>query len=214
MITERNYAAEFILSEGSGLISRDTVKIAESQTLKAGQPLGKVITGADVSRAADVGNTGNGVLTLANPAYGGAVKSGVYRAVCIEPASNGGTFQVEDPDGVVVGIAKIGVAYDGPVKFTIADGATDFVAGDVINVTVANVTAQFKALNPAATDGSQYFAGLLYDDVTTGVGETKLAAAITRLAEVKDIRIVWGAFTTDQKTVAKAQAKALGIIVR
>lgn len=214
MLSERNYAGEFLLSEGDGTISRDTVTIAASQTLKAGHPLGKTSTAAVVASAAAAGNTGNGVLTLADPAFGGTVKVGVYRAVCIEPAANGGVFQVEDPDGVIVGIARIGVAFDGPVKFTIADGAADFVAGDAFNLTVKNVVSLHKALDPAAVDGTQFLSGFLLDAVTTGVGETVKAAAITRMAEVKDSILPWGAFTDDQKAAARAQAKAIGIIVR
>lgn len=90
----------------------------------------------DVAQAAVAGNTGNGTLTLADPAYGAGVKPGVYKVTAIEPASDGGTFSVEDPDGVQVGIARVGVAFNNVVKFTIADGATDFVAGDAFNVTV------------------------------------------------------------------------------
>jgi hypothetical protein len=213
MLTERIYPGEGLLSEAPGTLSRDTVTIAESQTLKAGQPLGKVATAADVSRAAAAGNTGNGVLTLANPAFGGAVKPGLYKVTCIEPASNGGTFSVEDPDGAVVGIAKVGVAFAGEIKFTIADD-TDFAAGDIVNVTVANVVWQHKAYDPAATDGAQVFAGILYDAVTTGSGETLAATAFVRQLEWRDNAIVWGSLTSDQKAAARVQARARGIIIR
>lgn len=90
----------------------------------------------DTAQAAVAGNTGTGTLTLANPAYGTGVKPGVYKVTAIEPGTSGGTFSVEDPDGVQVGIARVGVAFDGVVKFTIADGDPDFVAGDGFNITV------------------------------------------------------------------------------
>lgn len=89
----------------------------------------------DATVGATVG-TGNGVLTLATPKTAAGVKPGVYNVVIIEPASNGGTFEVEDPDGVIVGTGVIGTPFDGVVKFTLADGSTDFVAGDRIPVTV------------------------------------------------------------------------------
>jgi len=214
MLTERYYPGEVLLSEAPGTYSRDAITIAESQTLEAGQPLGRLATAATVSRAAAAGNSGDGVMTLATPAFSGAVKPGVYKVTCIEPASDAGTFQVEDPDGIPVGVARVGVAFDGPIKFTIADGAANFVAGDVINVTVTGVSWQHKALAPAATDGTQVFAGLLYEGITTGVGETAQATAFTRQCEAKDSAIRWGAFTTDQKALARVQAKALGIIIR
>ncbi len=102
----------------------------------------------NVASAAKAGNTGDGVLTLANPAFGAGVKAGVYQAVFIEPATNAGAFIVEDPDGIQVGEGNVGVAFDGVVKFTIADGATDFVAGDGFDVTVTgadNVPFGFAA---------------------------------------------------------------------
>lgn len=44
---------------------------------------------------------------------------------------------MEDPDGVTIGTATVAVLYDGPINFTIADGATDFAAGDAFVITVA-----------------------------------------------------------------------------
>jgi phage tail sheath protein FI len=133
----------------------------------------------NVSRAALGGNTGNGVMTLAGPAYGDSVKAGTYqvrciggarsassaakaggntgngavgsltadsdavlgawRVICGAAAVNGGTFYVLRPDGAVDGIASVGQAYNSAagINFTIADGATDFVVGDEFVMTVA-----------------------------------------------------------------------------
>lgn len=125
------------------------------------------------------GNTGNGALTLASPAYGvdllagqyqirciggarsiaSAAKSGgntgngamgglsaddaaaigAWRVICQSVASNAGAFAVYRPDGTFDGIALVGAAYNsnnGP-NFTIADGATDFIVGDEFVLTVA-----------------------------------------------------------------------------
>lgn len=101
-----------------------------------------------VEAAAVAGNTGNGVLTLADPAYGAGVKAGTYRVIAIEPAANLGTFSVEDPDGVQIGVASVGVAFTGVVKFTIADGATDFVAGDTFTLAVAENAADSLINDP------------------------------------------------------------------
>jgi len=100
------------------------LKITEAQTgLGAATP------------AAAAGNTGGsgtiGAVTV------GAAKKGVYKVVCIEPASNAGKFTVEDPDGITVGVATVAVEFvGGGLTFTIAD-ATDFVAGDSFTITVA-----------------------------------------------------------------------------
>lgn len=110
---------------------------------------------------ADAGNTGNGVLTMASPSVGAGVKEGVYRLVAIEPASDAGQFSIEDPDGVQIGVATVAVAYDGVIKFTIADGGTDFVAGDAFSITVAasdgdtkpiGITVRDRSVRPATPD--------------------------------------------------------------
>lgn len=89
--------------------------------------------------AAVAGNTGNGTITAA-PTVGAGAKVGVYRAVCIEPATDLGKFTVENPDGVTVGVATVGTEFvGGGLTFTIADGDTDFVSGDSFTITVASV---------------------------------------------------------------------------
>ena len=93
--------------------------------------------------AAAGGNTGDGTIT-GSPTTGASVKVGVYKIVCIEPAANAGKFTVHDPDGIVLGVATVGVAFStgSHVTFTIADGATDFVSGDLFNVTVTETTTR------------------------------------------------------------------------
>lgn len=86
--------------------------------------------------AAGAGIVGNGVVTMGNPSTGAGARAGVYRATAIAAAANGGTFLVEDPDGNTVGVATVGTLFNGPVRFTIADGATDFAVGDFFNFTV------------------------------------------------------------------------------
>lgn len=61
--------------------------------------------------------------------------------------SGGGTFSVTDPDGIVLGTGTVGNAYNGVVKFTIADGSPDFVVGDGFDVTVTITDAETTA-NP------------------------------------------------------------------
>lgn len=103
VLTEGLHAGAFIVSEAEqGYFSRDQVTVALSQTLVAGQVVGKVgvPAGETSSVAADAGNTGNGVFTLdaTNPVAAGAI-DGIYRVVCIAVAANSGTFAVTDPKG-------------------------------------------------------------------------------------------------------------------
>jgi hypothetical protein len=105
----------------------------------------------DVASAAHAGNTGNGVLTLANPKFGANVIPDVYRVVFVEAVANLGTFEVVDPNGDLVGVGKVGVAFANQVNFTIADGSVDFVAGDSFDLT-ATFSANPKAIGLLETE--------------------------------------------------------------
>lgn len=80
-------------------------------------------------------NTGNGVFGTATADAGADL--GDYDIVFIEPASGLGTFLVYKPDGTIDGDGVVGTAYNGSINFTIADGATDFIAGDAFTVSVS-----------------------------------------------------------------------------
>ncbi|MDX2265440.1 MAG: head decoration protein [Hyphomicrobiales bacterium] len=222
VLTEGRHAAEFVLSEASGGRSRDTIVIGASQTITPGEVLGRVsVDGGAVTAvaAAVAGNTGNGTLTLADPATGAGVKEGVYRVTCVTAAANGGIFLIEDPVGVTAGDATVGAAYNGVLKFTIADGSADFAVGDQFTVTVAiaagDAFGQYEALDLAAADGSQIAVAIPLYGVTTGAGATAKIAAITRDAEVNGKILTWPAdITAEQKALALQQLAAAGIIVR
>lgn len=81
-------------------------------------------------------NTGNG--TMGTVTVSAGAKIGRYTLTIIEPGSNVGTFVVLDPDGVQIGDGAVASAFSaGGLAFTLADGATDFVAGDSFAITVA-----------------------------------------------------------------------------
>ena len=219
--TETRHAAEFVLNEDEGKMSRDNITIAASQAILPGQVLGKLLAGrgaVTVGNPSALGGT-KGALTKANPAFGAGVQAGTYRFVCVDPATDGGLFEVLRPDGTVDGIAKVGTAYDGQVKGTIADSTTDFAAGDAITlaVTIADPAGEgeYVTLDPAGTDGSEVAACLPLYGATTGAGETVKISAITRLAEVNSRLLVWPAGITDvQKATALAQLATHYIIAR
>lgn len=218
-LTEARHAGEFVLSEANGNRSREAVTIGESQTITPGTLLARVATAADVdaTAAAAAGNTGDGVLTMADPAVSGAVKDGVYTLTCIEPASNAGEFEVADPSGAVVGVATVAVAFDGEIKFTIADGATDFAAGDRFTVTVVADAADFTwvAHAPTATDGTEVPASIALYAATTGSGESASISALARDAEVNGNILEWAdSITAAEKADAKQALADVGIIVR
>lgn len=219
-LTEGRRAAEAIMSEASGHRSRDNLTVAASQTILANGLLGALAVAASVtvSAAAVAGNTGNGTFTLADPAVSSKVKHGVYRVVCVTAASNAGTFRVENPAGVDIGNATVGVAFNKEVKFTIADGATDFVVGDAFEITVGvedPADKQYVAYDPAGTDGSEVPVAYSPYAVTTGSGETKATLGLTRDCELNTNLIAWpSGISAANKVKAIAALAERGIIVR
>jgi hypothetical protein len=220
-LVETLHAGGYMVAELPDHMSRKEVTIAAEQTLVAGQVLGHV--GANEG-AITVGNpgftgTGNGTLTKATPAYGAGVLEGTYRAVCVEKAADGGLFQVLRPDGSVDGDVLVGVAYDGQVKFTIADGSTDFEPGDAFTLAVSIAEAadvgQYKGLDLSANDGAEIAAAILFDAVITGENETKRATIHYKQMVARIGDLTWPAgITTEQKAAALAQLAAVGIEAR
>lgn len=210
--TETFHAGAFIVSEANGMRSRDVVTIASGEgELDPGTVIGKVTVGAVTSGTA-TGNTGNG--TIATVSAGAGVDAGIYRISCIEPATNGGVFLVENPDGINLGAAVVGTAFTGDVNFTLLDGSTDFVAGDSLLVTVAAGSGKYKLREVSATDGSQVAAGVLFDTVDATSADAK-GVAILRDAEVNEAMLVHftGATGTDL-TSAITELASKGIIAR
>jgi hypothetical protein len=198
-------------------ISREKVTIAESQTLLPNQIISKIAVASGVEITQAFSGTGNGVLTFANPNSNGKIKDGAYSVVFIEPATNLGTFEVRDPTGKFVGTGVVGTAFNKEIKFTIADGATDFVAGDVFTLTVVTDPSDFQyvAFNPAGTDGSEIPAAMSLYKVTTGAGETAEATALVRMCELNGNCISWPSGITDAQRADAIQAlQSNNIIVR
>jgi hypothetical protein len=182
-----------------------------------GTVLGKIGRGAITVSAATFAGTGNGVLTPANPAYGVKAQVGNYLVTFDAPETNAGEFLVIRPDGTVDGKGKVGVAYNGDVKFTIADGSADFVAGDqfTIPVAVAAGSAKYVAHDPAAIDGSQLAAAVVARGVTVGAADTPVVIVARGPATLLADGLVWktGIAGNDQAAALAALAAA-GIIVR
>jgi hypothetical protein len=119
VLTEGRYAGEFVVSEGNGRISRETITVLSGETLEAGAVLGKV-----------------------------------------------------------------------------------------------TASGKYKALDPAAVDGSEAAAGVLYGAVDASAADAE-GVAIMRLAEVNGAELVWPAgITAGQKTTALGQLAALNVIAR
>lgn len=211
-VTENRHAEETVASEANGTRSRETITVVSGQDLLAGTVLGKITYGA-ASAAAFAGNTGNGAMGAVTA--GAGAKVGVYKLTIVEPATNAGAFIVEDPDGIIVGTGNVAAAFSGGgLSFTLADGATDFVAGDGFNITVAAGSGKYKKYDPANTDGSQTAVAVLLADCDASAAD-KSAVALVRDAEIVEDALVWftGA-TTNQKATGLAELALAGIIGR
>lgn len=100
---------------------------------------GADIGGAVATAAALATNTGDGVMGAITASAG--AKVGAHQIVVVEPGAGVGTFIHKDPDGMIVGKGAVASAYSGGgLAFTLADGGTDFIAGDGFNITVSSVT--------------------------------------------------------------------------
>ena len=212
--TEGLYLGDIVKFEEDGRYSRENVVIlagsGSARELLRAMVVGKVTLGA-VSEDHS-GNTGNGVMGTIT--LGGKAKAGDYVLTCIEAVEDGGVFQVVDPDGVRLADLTVAVAYAGPhLNMTLAAGVTDFAAGDVFTVTVAEGSKKVVQINFSATDGSQIASGILLYDATAPDGADAAGVALVRDAVVMTSLLVWpdGA-TEDQKTAALEQLAALGII--
>lgn len=210
-LTEGQHKAEFLVSEAEGTLSRETITLLAGQSLQAGHVLGKVSVGTATGTAA-FGNVGNG--TIDNVSLGSGVKAGTYVIDCIEPASGGGTFAVEEPGGSIVGTAKVGTPFAGAINFTLTSGTTDFAAGDRFTIAVTGGSGKYKEYNPANTDGSQTAMAVLLDAVDATTADQPVVI-IARQAEVNAAELVWFAGATDgQKKTGTNQLKSQSIFAR
>ena len=219
MITERNYGGEFLISGANRSRSRDQIVVAASQTLNAGAVIAKVTTGVLSAAAAPVaGNTGAATITASPPVAAGT-PVGEYIATAVSAGATAEWLLARTGVGVLGNVTTGTPATLGGIgPFTITDAGTDPAIGDQMRIVVSAAAAaeanRYKAVAPAATDGTQVADAILWDAVTTGVGQTAKAAAVTRSAEVDRARLDFGALDAGQIVTAIAQLAAKGIIVR
>lgn len=213
VMTEGKYTAEFLLSEAHGFRSRENVVVLSGENLQPGHVLGRRLVAPTVGAAAALGtNTGNG--TVGSLTAGTGVQRGTYRLVATEPGSNAGVFQVIDPQGRVIGDATVAVGYTGEINFTIADGATDFIAGDAFTIEVSGGSYKVKEYDAADTDGGHRPFGVLYAAVNATAGDAR-GVALVRDCEVRIDNLVWFAgATTGQKNAAYDLLASQGVIAR
>lgn len=210
---ERDYIGDVVLSERPhyGSRAQGTLKGDEGD-LKLGLVLGR-LTKSSVAVSVE-GNTGNGVVTLADPALGPKAEAGAYVLTCITAASNAGMFQVVAPSGYRLPDLTVGVAYAGDhINLTVADGSADFIVGDQVVVNVSG-TGEFVPAKFGAVDGSgDGVAVLLQDADTTGddVNNVLLLDDGPAILALHGLKYHASADTAEKQSALRAGLAAKGI---
>lgn len=202
--------------ELNGNVQRESVTLAQGTDFKLGSVLGQITKGVVSSAAKAGGNTGNGTLTLADPAADATAKSDVYKIRCFEAATDGGRFTVIDPDGLQIGIAVVGQQFSNGVIFTIADGGTDFVVGDGFDITVAAGSGKYRLSPATELDGSDKTAAVLLEDKDATTADKTAVVLVRGPAVVSKTALVFDA-SVDQaaeKAAKHAELAAVGIVPR
>lgn len=186
-----------------------TYTVSASQTVSS-----TTITAAGAVATAFSGNTGNGTMGAVTLSAG--AKPGTYKLAIVEPGTNVGTYIVEDPDGKLIGRGVVAAAFSaGGLAFTLADGSTDFVAGDGFDIVVGAGSGHYVAYDNTAADGTQEAAAILcYPAAISTVVANNVA--ISRLAEVKSDFLNWGSNDAAGIAAGKVDLAAAGrlIVVR
>lgn len=188
-----------------------------------GTVLGKFIASPTGTAAAGAGNTGNGTMGAVTVTSNKDLKIGTYKVTIVKAAANAGDFVVTDPDGQVVGFGTVAVAFSqAGIAFTLADGATDFVVGDVFTIVVAG-TEKYKLVEATATDGTEVAKVVVVGDATgrpisttpTVNTDTTFLVLYRGPCAVADDALSYGASvnTADEIAALKAQLTAVGIDV-
>ncbi len=141
-LTEGQHASEFLLGERADGGSRDNITVLSGQTLTAGAVVGRVKYGIGRVSIPTVVGTGNGTATVVFP--GPEVEVGNYVLTCTAAASHGGVFSLTTPGGktlpafTMTGGTGATTAYTSRhINFSITDGSTDFIVGDVFTFVVS-----------------------------------------------------------------------------
>lgn len=166
----------------NGQFRDELLTFAGSGTVLEGTILARKAV-ADAVTASAITGTGDGTVTLATVAAGQIVPIvGAYVLNCITAVTNGGVFELVDPNGALVAsnlILTVGAgaatAFEvAGLAFTITDGAADFVVADTATLTVA-ADGKLVPYVIAGAGGAQIpKAVLTYDVTAAGAGDESI----------------------------------------
>ena len=147
-----SFTPDRLVLDGVELVSRP-ITLLSGENRARGAVLGKqTASTVPTTGTADGGNTGDG--TMASVTGGTKAQAGTYTLRNVKVVANAGDFEILAPDGTIVGIATVAVAFvSDHLNLTIADGATDFALGDKFTVAVTG-SGKYKLAALASIDGS------------------------------------------------------------
>lgn len=187
-----------------------------------GTVLGSYIA-SPVGTAGAIVGTGNGAMGAITMTSTKSLLLGTYTLKIIRAVINAGDFVLLDPNGKVVGEGQVAAAFSQTgFAFTLADGATDFIAGDYIPIVVTG-TVKYKLVEATATDGTEVAKVVVVGDATgrplstTPVVNTDTTFLVIYRGPVAvaDSALSYGASVNTAGEIAdlKAQLTAVGIDV-
>lgn len=167
--------------------------VLEDLTLMSEIPMTVIGSGVAAS-----GNTGDGVMSGIVFAAGGGAREGEYTLTCTVSGTNTGTFKLEDPDDNLIAdgltlLAGAGLSttfVEGGFEFTVTDGTTDFIVGDIFTFTTTAL-GKWTPFDEGGVGGAQ---------IPTGVylGGDILAATLVAGDVVGSPMLVGGNCTIDE----------------
>ena len=169
-LSEGRHAGEFMLGERPDGGSRENITVLSGQNLKAGAVVGRVTLGIGRVSIPTVVGTGNGTVNTVFAAP--EVEVGNYVLTCTAAVGHGGVWSLTTPGGKTLPALTMtpgaggSTVYAGRhINFTIVDGSTDFIVGDVFTFVVSTTaptviggtgtgTLTLHSLGPDATPGN------------------------------------------------------------
>jgi hypothetical protein len=140
-VSEGKHAGEFIVRDESEH-SREAVTVLSGQNLEAGTVVGRAKHGIGRVSIPTVVGTGNGTASLVSA--GPDVEVGNYVLTCTAAVTHGGVFSLTSPSGLVLpaltltaGTGNTTAYTSTHINFSITDGSTDFIVGDVFTFVVS-----------------------------------------------------------------------------
>jgi hypothetical protein len=193
VLTEKNYLDDVVRYFQDILFSFQHVTVVAVAALVTGtimaQKTKSVVTEAKAS--------GSGTGTIGEATLGALAVPGVYKIVFTTTGATA-LADVRTPSGELVGVLTVGTAFvSDHINLTIADGATDWTAGDVVTVTVSGDNKYYPAVY-GAVDGTGEPVGILAEDVAITTGRS--ANMLIRDAIIIPTYLTWPAsYDSDPK---------------